>query len=382
MGDRATRVALVTPYYPPSVGGLERYTHTLALALRDDPAFDVVVITTNTESRRSVTSTEDGILVERLAPWFKVSNTPVNPWWTLQVPRLLRKHAIDVVHAHTPTPFLADIATITAGPRPVVMTSHSGSMAKGTGGAADALVWTYERWVQPRVFARADTVIGVSPVALAHRDGDVDLVPPGVDTNHFTPRRVASSLDVTYVGRVQRSSRWKGIQVLIDSFPQILAQVPSARLVLVGDGDDLPSVRSRAAELGIDEHVVWRGALSGDELVRAYQQSAIVVLPSLTESESFGMTLIEALACGVPVVGSDVGGIPYVIRDGVDGLLVPPGDVDGLAHALSALLTDAPRRTRMGVEGRAAAVSRWDWKHSTSKNLKILRDAGRAPRRA
>ena len=89
--DRTIRVALVTPYYPPSVGGLERYTHREALALRDDPGFEVVVITTGT-SRRTSVSHEDGITVVRLAPWLKVSNSPVNGWWPVQLRRLLARH--------------------------------------------------------------------------------------------------------------------------------------------------------------------------------------------------------------------------------------------------------------------------------------------------
>ena len=85
-------------------------------------------------------------------------------------------------------------------------------------------------------------------------------------------------------------------------------------------------LRRYSAELGITDVVCWKGKLSGPALVDEYRAANVVALPSLTECESFGLVLIEAMACGRPVVGSDVGGIPFVIRPGVDGILVPPGD--------------------------------------------------------
>jgi glycosyltransferase involved in cell wall biosynthesis len=375
VNDRPIRVALVTPYFPPSVGGLERYTHREALALRDDPGFEVVVVTTGTTRRTSV-SVEDGVTVVRLAPWLKVSNSPVSGWWPVQLRRLLRQHRVDVVHAHAPTPFLADVAAYVAGRRPVVLTYHSGSMVKGSGGAVDALLRTYERFVLPRVFARADRLVAVSPVAALQSAERAALVPPGVDTDEFTPSGPPVGHDVLFVGRLQRTSRWKGVEVLLEAFAQVSDE--AARLVVVGDGDDVAWLRSRAASLGVADRVVWRGSLHDEALVRAYQDAAVVVLPSLTESESFGMTLVEAMACGRPVVGSDVGGIPFVIRDGVDGLLVPPGDATALAGALDRLLASPSERIRLGDAGRDAAVTRWDWRHSMAATLDQLRDAATA----
>lgn len=376
-GGGPVRVALVTPYYPPSVGGLERYTQQIARALCDDPGFEVVVITTG-EARRTRTVREDGITVVRLAPWARISNSPVSGWWPVQVRRLLRAHRIDVVHAHAPTPYLADVAAYVAGPRPVALTYHAGSLVKGESRVVDTLLRTYERFVLPRVFARADALVAVSPIAAPYATGRAHLIPPGVDTAEFRPGPPAagSSADVVYVGRLQRTSRWKGVPVLLEAFARVAREEPAARLVLVGDGDDVPALRERAAALGIADRVVWRGALAGEALVAAYQRARVVVLPSLTAAESFGMTLVEAMACGRPVVGSRVGGIPYVVRDGVDGLLVPPGDAGALSAALTDLLRDEQRADALGAAGRMAAEERWDWSHSTAATLALLRTAG------
>ena len=130
---------------------------------------------------------------------------------------------------------------------------------------------------------------------------------------------------------MERTSRWKGLHVLVESLVRLRELVPDVRLDVVGDGDDVAALRRRAERLGVADIIDWHGQVDHDELPRFYQRAGVTVLPSLTESESFGMTLVEAMASGCPVVGSAVGGIPFVIRDSVDGLLVPPGDPAALA---------------------------------------------------
>jgi glycosyltransferase involved in cell wall biosynthesis len=130
----------------------------------------------------------------------------------------------------------------------------------------------------------------------------------------------------------------------------------------------------------VQEGVRFRGQLRGDDLVRAYQHAAVAVLPSRTEAESFGMVLIEAMACGTPVIGSRVGGVPFVVRDGVDGLLVPPADATALAQACTRLLTDERLARSMGDAGREAAVERFSWTRGMAATADIFRAvAGGSP---
>jgi len=125
----------------------------------------------------------------------------------------------------------------------------------------------------------------------------------------------------------------------------------------------------------LDDLITWHGAVDHESLPAFYDRAAVTVLPSLTEAESFGMTLVEAMATGCPVVGSAVGGIPHVIRHGEDGLLVPPGEPDALAEAVAALMLDPVRRRDLAAAGRQAAESRWDWKHQEKRMISVLREA-------
>lgn len=360
------RVAVVAPRYPPDVGGLENYARWVATSLAGDDDFDVVVISTH-PGWRTTTEMLDGIEVIRLGAGLVLSNSPLNPWWAFQLRRLLRRHDIDVINAHSPVPFLADMAVAVAGRRPVIMTYHAGSMVKGESRWVDRLLRVYESVVLPELFRRSEILIAVSPIALTYRTGRSVVIPPGVDIDLFHPP--ASDVDrdhhVLFVGRVEQASLWKGLHILIDALPAMLERDPGVVLEIVGDGDAVPLMKERADALGVAEHVSWHGRLSHAELAAVLRRVSVTVLPSLTESESFGMTLIEAMASGCPVVGSDVGGIPFVIRDGVDGLLVPPGDVDALAASVMSLVSDPVRARRMGRAGRAAAEDTWDWKRQT-----------------
>ena len=353
------RVAVVTPRFPPDPGGVEQYAAWVTRTLRD-AGHEVTVVTTG-RARRTEHTSYDCVPVVRLGTWVTLSNTPLNPLWAWQLRRLLRRLRVDVVDAHAPVPGLADLAAYTS-PAPVVLTYHSGSLAKGS--AVDPLLRAYERRVLPRVFRRCAALVAVSPVSLAHATGRARLIPPGVDGELFAPTGEPRERSVLYVGRVERTSRWKGLHVLVDALPRLRELVPDVHLDVVGGGDDVEALQKRAADLGVADLVRWHGPVGHADLPARYRRAGVTVLPSLTESESFGMTLAEALACGCPVVGSDVGGIPFVVRDGVDGRLVPPGDPVALADALADTITDPP----------AVEASRWDWQTRVAPTLGLLEE--------
>jgi glycosyltransferase involved in cell wall biosynthesis len=368
-------VAVVAAYYPPRIGGVERYAAEVARAVAAEPGWDAAVITTGDTRLRTRVSVQDGVRVVRLGVWLTLSNSPLNPLWPLQVRRWLRRLGADVVNAHGPVPGLADLAVAVAGKRPAVLTYHAGSMHKGEPGTrlADALIAGYERFVLPRVFSRADALVAVSPVALAARRPGAVQITPGVDVRRFTPGPPPSARprDLVYVGRIDRTSAWKGVDVAIRALTH-LADRPDVRLRLVGDGDALAEQLELAAELGVADRVHSTGALAGDALAEAVRSAAVLVLPSLTEAESFGMAAAEALACGTPVVASDVPGPAFVLADSGAGLLVPPGDAAALARACRTVLDDPDLADRMGAAGRRHAELHYAWPALTRRYLELF----------
>ena len=157
---------------------------------------------------------------------------------------------------------------------------------------------------------------------------------------------------VLYVGRLLRI---KGAHHLLGAFSRVLARSPLACLLIVGDGEERQTLQTSAQRLGLGPRVAFLGSLPHEDVIRCMRAADVLVLPSLVES--FGIVLLEAMSCGLPVVASRVLGIPYLVEDGLNGFLVPPGDEEALADRITALLSDPDLRARMGEQNRSKAAA-------------------------
>ncbi len=195
-------VAVVAPYYPPQVGGVENYVHRVTRALQESGSHHPVVLSAS-ESRKRTVEIHDGVTVIRLPTLFKLSNTPLHPLWPIMLRREFRRLDVDVVYTHSPVPGLADMAAFVAGDRRVVLTYHSGSLLKG-GGLIDRVLAAYEKHFLPIVFRRCSALGAVSPVASSYHTGRAALLPPGVDITTFTPGvdHRSERPTVLFVGRI------------------------------------------------------------------------------------------------------------------------------------------------------------------------------------
>jgi phosphatidylinositol alpha-1,6-mannosyltransferase len=199
----------------------------------------------------------------------------------------------------------------------------------------------------------------------------VRVVHPGVDTRQFVPARSAPEVRhrlgwgtrpvVLTVARLQRR---KGQDQMIRAIGQVAAQVPEVLYAVVGAGEDDSYLRQLARASGVADRVQFLGQLSDDTLIDCYQQCDLFVLPNRqngTDIEGFGMVLLEAQACGRPVIAGDSGGTADAVKIPESGQLVESDRPGPLAEAVSGLLLDPERRSRMGHAARAWVVERFDW---------------------
>lgn len=302
--------------------------------------------------------------MERVAARARLGNTPIRPGFGSIVEDRIREFDPDVVVGHTPVPFAAEMAFGAArrAHAPFVATYHAGRLRAGRP-FLRPLAWLNRVTLERRMLSGAARLIAVAPYvrdhALARHRGRVTIVPPGVDQEWFCPNDVRPGPTVLFVGPLSRSYRWKGVDVLWRAFKLVQERVLGARLVLVGDGDRRKAFERRAAYWGPSVQIL--GRISDADLRHAYRSAGVVVLPSLTDAESCGMVLVEANACGRPVVGSRVGGIPDFVADGENGYLSPPGDASGLADRIVKVLRDPRLADAMGKAGRARVVEHHDW---------------------
>jgi phosphatidylinositol alpha-mannosyltransferase len=190
--------------------------------------------------------------------------------------------------------------------------------------------------------------------------GPVEIVPNGVDVERFAhPGPPAEGLPVgRLVLWVNRLDPQKGFGVMVRAFEDLARRRTDVCLVVAGDGRDREALRGLPEE--VRRRVVRLGTVPHDELPR-YHAAADVFASAATGQESFGIVLVEAMAAGVPVVATDIPGYRDVVRDGVDGLLVRPGDPAALSNALERVLSEPDLARALAEAGRErAAAFSWD----------------------
>jgi glycosyltransferase involved in cell wall biosynthesis len=287
------------------------------------------------------------------------------------VNRLLRRieGQFDLVNAHTPLPPAVNTSL------PLVTTVHSPMRADTAATQvtdlrtlALHLQTPVARRIEAALLGRSQKIAAVASwVAEALRPygvdpGAVTVTGNGIDACFLqTPAVQDRELIVLYVGRLTAG---KGVPELICAARIVVDRHPDPALhfVLVGQGPLRSRLCDLVREAGLQGRVVFRGAIPAarrDELVRLYQQSSAFVLPS--HHEGMSTVLLEAMACGLPVVSTAVGGAPEVIDHGRNGLLVPPRDPEALAEALLALLGDDPLCRELGRNAKATIERQYTW---------------------
>jgi len=187
------------------------------------------------------------------------------------------------------------------------------------------------------------------------------VVPVGVDASVFGPRPHIARVPGRLMTTASADVPMKGLAPLLEALAKVRTEVPEAHLVVIGK----PKVKSRIPglidRLGIGDAVEFVSGVTTERIVELYAEAEVACVPSLYEG--FSLPAVEAMACGVPVVGTTGGAVPEVLgRDGETGLLVPPGDPDALATTLRRALDDPELRARIGAAGRARVLERFTWR--------------------
>ncbi len=239
-------------------------------------------------------------------------------------------------------------------------------------------------------FRRADIAVPVSTAIeqLLRRTGRprgrVARINPGVDPVRFSPGDADSSPslrsrygvgDAPVILALARLVPRKGHDLLIRALPGVLQKVPTARLVIGGEGPEEARLRALVAELGVEQQVTFAGRIGEDVLVDHYRMATVFAMPSRQgprDIEGFGIVLVEAGACEVPVVATRAGGIADAVADGETGLLVPQENVDALREALLRLLQNPEESLRMGKRARQRVLEGLTWEATGDKFLALM----------
>jgi glycosyltransferase involved in cell wall biosynthesis len=318
-----------------------------------------------------------GVVVHRSEPLFAYGNAPL-------IPQLARLEGFDVVHVHYPFIFGSELVLAgrirRAGRDQALLVHYKNRLvAKGARGA---LFEAYEHTVAPALVAAADRVCVLSldhadSVSYLRRARERDpakliVMPNGVDTELFSPGSddglrdelgiPTGAVAAAFVATLDRAHHFKRLDLGIDGLARADADV---HLVVAGGGELLESFRADAQRAGVGDRVHFLGAVAHAGLPRVLRACDLFLLTT-EPPESFGIVLIEAMACGLPAIASDYPGVRAVVDDET-GLLVGQGDANAVAAALDRLAGDPAARERMGAAGRAKAEREWNWGRLTDR---------------
>lgn len=365
------KVAIVTEFYYPHLGGVTEHVHHLGLELRRR-GHDVTIVTSHMDGQRA-----DPPFVRRVGTsrviYSNGSFARITTGWglTRRLESVLRESGADLVHVQDGlAPVLGPFAADAAGRLglPVVATFHSW-FPRSIG------CRVFQRPLQRR-FERLAARIAVSePVVRAlsrYFRGSWEIIPNGVDVNLFHPngRRPTDYLSrgprLLFLGRLDPRN---GLDTVLDAMPGILQRHPTTTLVIAGDGPLRRMYERAARPLGTAVRFV--GRVNG-ERPHYYGTADLYLCP--TTKASFGITLLEAMACGTPFLASDIIGFRELVDGGGEAVLVPPRRPDDWARAVVELIDDPGRRAEMGVVGRNKAAA-YSWPRVADRVLAVYQRA-------
>lgn len=320
---------------------------------------------------------EEGAPNKLRNPLFNLLTIPYLLFGALAARKWARREGLDLVHVHWPFPhgLFGDVVRSATG-IPVVSTCHGAELSIG-----DKKWWA--RAVLKSYLTRSDSLMANS-TDTASRMAAVAGVQPKVipyGTTVEIRERIDGRDDVPVVLFTGRLIQRKGVEFLVEAVPYILKE-RQVRVVITGDGDMRPRVEERIKALGLESVVEMKGFVETQELADLYSTSDVYVLPAVYDdegdTEGLGVTTIEAILYGVPVVASGIGGIIDVVKDRETGLIVPEKDPVAIAGAVLELLADSELRDQLIAGGRAHVQEFFHWPKITSELVRVYEGAVRA----
>jgi glycosyltransferase involved in cell wall biosynthesis len=365
------RIAHLTATFPPYPGGAGNTAFRFAKG-QAERGHHVEVFTASAEG----TAPDPGAaIVHRTDPVFAIGNAPL-------IPSIAAIEGFDVVHIHYPFIFGAELTMLgrlsRKRRRQALLVHYKNRLvAKGPRRLAFE---TYERTVAPTLIHAADRVCVLSPDhagsvpylrRIAERDpSKLVEMPNGVDTEQFAPRSDESGIRgeagipddamvAAFVATLDRAHHFKRLDVAIDALGKI--DDAGVHLLVAGGGELLEDFRRQATGAGLADRVHFLGPVPHSDLPNVLRASDLLLLTT-EPPESFGIVLIEAMACGLPTIATEYPGVRAVVDEGETGLLVPPGAHQAVATAIERLVeAGADGRSAMGAAGRAKAERLWSW---------------------
>jgi len=359
------KIAMLVPYFFPHFGGTEKYVKDLSVEMISR-GHEVTIISNNVPKEAGAPKEEvmDGIKVKRL--------DPVSFQFNLKM-----LDGFDIVHTHCPAFGFTRAVRNRLKNTPHIVTYHCDTtmsekmfgvkMPKWVIKGVESMTNAYARWILPKVDDIINTTESYASTSPVMKKLPHHAVPIGMHFELFDKSREMQNISeatrdrkqVLFLGRLAAN---KGIDYLVRAIPLVLKEVPDAKFMICGEGEEKPHVEEFIDSIGVRDHIKFMGKVNLDQMVELYSNSAMFVFPSINRLEAFGIVQLESMSCYTPVVASNIPGVNNVMDVNESGLLVEPRDVEGLAKAIVKILKDPELAKSMGQRGRQLVETKYNWK--------------------
>jgi glycosyltransferase involved in cell wall biosynthesis len=200
----------------------------------------------------------------------------------------------------------------------------------------------------------------------------IQIVPPGVDRLYKGRKKISLAKYVLFVGQIDTTHSHKGLDYLVRAISLLRERCPDLKLIVIGKGNDISRYKLLSKTLGVRRKVVFKGFVAERRIISYYREALCLCLPSISNSEGFGMVILEAAAQHTPTIGCSVGGVPSVIINNKTGLLVRPKNAQQLADAIEKLYLSPKLALELGDEAYKQVVHRYQWYQQIDKTKHML----------
>jgi glycosyltransferase involved in cell wall biosynthesis len=360
------KVLFVSPNFFPFIGGAENHILRICLELKKS-GHEVAVFTSTREAKDF-----NGIKVYSSGFLFKYSNTPIN-FWGSSLQKAVEKEKPEIIAASFSTPFMADTAARTAKKNSIPFFLFYFNDYAKQNFSEKLFLSFYFSFVLQKTFGLSKKIIVLSDyyknkskLLFPLLDKTVS-VSPFVNLNEFNCNKKEFSKKILFVGSLSKGQKYKGLDYLIKAVCLLEKEIPEIELIVIGEGNNRKYFEQLAEKVLDKAKVFFEGNVSQKRLLEFYCKSGVIVLPSINDSEGFGLVLLEAMACSKPVIGSNTGGIPALVENDFNGFLVEPKNEKQLKEKIKLLLTDQKKAEEMGKNALITAKN-----FSPEKSIKKL----------
>jgi glycosyltransferase involved in cell wall biosynthesis len=354
----------------PYTGGVEKYVldYSKELVKQEIGVKIICAKDPKTEIREY-----EGIKIDKLKYLFKIANTNIS----LGLPFKLWKEDFDIIHTHLPTPWFADWSVIIAKlkRKKSVLTYHNDIVGEGAGGIIAKIynntLLKITLKLTDKIIITQEKYLNYSPYLKKYKNKIV-IIPNSVDLSRFKklPEIKKEKDAVFFLSVLDKYHKYKGLDYLLEAIKIVKNNITNVKLIIGGRGELLDYYKNRVKKLNIEDNVKFHGFIPDEKLTEYYNKCEVFILPSIdSKQEGFGIVLIEALACGTPVVTTNIVGMADEIKKYNAGMVVEPKNSKLLAESIIKVLANSEKYTSNIKE----IIKKFDIKTNTEKLLSIYK---------